>query len=210
MSDSPVYPYGDNLYLNLTSLCPTDCVFCLKHAGRTFRGRDLTLAREPTVDDAWSGVLDAAARRPFSEFVFCGYGESTYRLDAVRDLCARLKRCYPRTPRRLNTVGLGSAVWDRDIVPELAASLHRVRVSLNTADPDQWAALHRPRVEMRATGFDSVLGFVRSCVEAGLDTTVTAVELPGVDLAAVRRLAGALGASFLARPRLDARQARGE
>jgi hypothetical protein len=40
-------------------------------------------------------------------------------------------------------------------------------------------------------------------VAAGLDTRVTAVRLPGVDLEAVAALAGRLGAGFAARPRLD-------
>jgi len=43
---------------------------------------------------------------------------------------------------------------------------------------------------------------VRGCAAAGLDTTVTAVKLPGVDLAAVRRLAASLGAGFRMRPAL--------
>lgn len=209
MKNPAVYPYGENLYLNLTSLCPTECVFCIKYpTGRRFHGSDLSLEREPEVDELWSGILERTARRLYGEFVFCGYGESTYRLDAVLELSFRLKRCYPRSTRRLNTIGLGSAVWDRDIVPELAAGgLTSVSVSLNTADPDQWLRLHRPRPEMREKGFESVLDFVRSCVLSDLTTTVTAVELPGVDLPAVRRLAASLGADFRARPLLTARKA---
>lgn len=207
MKNPAVYPHGENLYLNLTSLCPTECVFCIKHpTGRRFHGSDLSLEREPEVDEIWRDILERTARRLYGEFVFCGYGESTYRLDAVLELSLRLKRCYPRSARRLNTIGLGSAVWDRDIVPELAAGgLTSVSVSLNTADPAQWLRLHRPRPEMREKGFESVLDFVRSCVLSDLTTTVTAVELPGVDLPAVRRLAASLGASFLARPLLTAR-----
>jgi TatD DNase family protein len=200
------YEHGDNLYLNLTALCPTECVFCPKiSAGRRYRGQDLALDSEPGVDAAWADVLERTARRLYAEFVFCGYGESTYRLDAVLDLSRRLKRCYPRSLRRLNTIGLGSLVWDRDIVPELASALTNVNVSLNTSDPAQWVRLHRPRVEMREKGFEAAVEFVRACVLSDLKTTVTAVELPGVDLPAVRRLAESLGASFLARPLLSAR-----
>ena len=204
---SATYPYGENLYLNLTSLCPTDCLFCIKNpAQRRFHGTDLSLEQEPAVDEIWADVLERMAQRLYGEFVFCGYGESTYRLDAVLELSRRLKRYYPRSTRRLNTIGLGSAIWDRDIVPELAAGLTSVSVNLNTADPDQWLKLHRPRLEMREKGFESVLDFVRSCVLSDLRTTVTAVELPGVDLPAVRRLGASLGASFLARPMLTAQE----
>lgn len=209
MPPSTAYPYGENLYLNLTALCPAECVFCVKHeAGRRYRGTDLTIEREPGVDEAWSAVLDFTARRRYDEFVFCGYGESTYRLDAVLELGRRLKRCYPRSARRLNTIGLGSLIWDRDIVPELAASLTHVSVSLNTADPDQWRKLHRPRAEMRDRGFESVLEFIRACARSELKTTVTAVELSGVDLDAVRRLAASLDAGFRARPALSASELR--
>ncbi len=210
MRKSTAYPYGENLYLNLTSLCPTDCLYCIKNpTGHRFHGSDLTLDREPMIEDIWTDVLERTARRLYGEFVFCGYGESTYRLDAVLELSRRLKRYYPRSARRLNTIGLGSAIWGRDIVPELAAHLTSVSVSLNTADPDQWLKLHRPRPEMRSMGFESVLDFVRSCVLSDLQTTVTAVELPGVDLPAVRCLAASLGASFLARPLLTAQEALG-
>jgi len=207
--NTAAYPHAENLYLNLTALCPAECVFCVKHAtGRRYRGADLTLQREPGIEEAWSAVLDRTAHRQFQEFVFCGYGESTYRLDAMLELGRRLKRCYPRSARRLNTIGLGSLIWERDIVPELAAALTGVSVSLNTADPAQWLKLHRPRAEMRAKGFESVLEFIRSCVLADLDTTVTAIELPGVDLASARRLAQSLGAGFRARPALSALELR--
>lgn len=207
---SAVYPYGDNLYLNLTSLCPTECLFCIKDpARRRFHGSDLSLEREPEIDEIWTDVLERTAQRLYGEFVFCGYGESTYRLDAVLELSRRLKRCYPRSARRLNTIGLGNAIWDRDIAPELAQGLTKVSVSLNTADPGQWLRLHRPRPEMREKGFESVLDFVRSCVLSDLPTTVTAVVLPGVDVPAIRRLAESLGADFHARPLLTAREVMG-
>jgi TatD family-associated radical SAM protein len=204
-----VYSEGENLYLNLTSLCPTECVFCVKEpAGRRFHGNDLTLDREPELEEVWSAVLDRTAKRPFDEFVFCGYGESTYRIDVVLELTRRLKRCYPRSKRRLNTVGLGNTIWERNIAPELAATgLTSVSVSLNTADPEQWLKLHRPRLEMREKSFESVLAFIRACLSANIETTVTAVELPGVDLGAVQRLAAALGAAYRARPMLTAEKA---
>jgi len=41
--------------------------------------------------------------------------------------------------------------------------------------------------------------FVARCVEAGLEATCTAVEAPGVDVAAVEALAGQLGAGFRSR-----------
>lgn len=195
------YTYQDGLYLNLTERCPTDCTFCMKGpADRSYRGQDLRLSSEPTLDQAWAAVLARAAEAPFRELVFCGYGESTYRLSDMLELSRRARSAFPGTRLRLNTVGLGSRIHGRDIVPELKAALDAVCVSLNTADPDQWLKLLRPRPEFREGGFESVLDFVRACVASGLETTVTAVELPTVDLSAVAALARALGASFRPRP----------
>ena len=99
-------------------------------------------------------------------------------------------------------MGLGSLIWGRDITPELARLIDAVAVSLNTADPEQWKSLLAPLKPFREKGFSAAQDFVRGCVAAGIKTTVTAVALPGVDMAAVRRLAAALGASFRPRPAL--------
>merc|ERR1719436_768208 len=58
----------------------------------------------------------------------------------------------------------------------------------------------RPRVREKATeaiaAFDAATAFVRSCVVAHMEVEVTAVEMPGSDMEAVRRLAvEELGAS---------------
>jgi TatD family-associated radical SAM protein len=106
---------------------------------------------------------------------------------------------------RLNTIGLGDLICGRSIAPEIKECADAVSVSLNTADPEQWAALHVPRPEFRKQGFDAVLGFIASCAKAGIPTTVTAVAQPGVDIGSVRRLARALGARFRSRPWLGAR-----
>ena len=99
-------------------------------------------------------------------------------------------------------VALGNLIWGRDIVADLKGSLDAVAVSLNTTDPQDWIRLHAPSKKFENKGFASVLMFIKGCVKAGLKTTVTAVELPGTDMPAVRRLAAGLGASFRARPAL--------
>jgi hypothetical protein len=44
-----------------------------------------------------------------------------------------------------------------------------------------------------------VCGFIASLAEAGVEVEATAVERPGVDVAAARKLAEALGAGFRTR-----------
>lgn len=204
LDGAALYDVEDRVYLNLTNRCPVSCRFCIKRAWQMqYRGKDLRLGREPEAGE----LLDALERRLEAggarEVVFCGYGESTYRLDLVSAIGLNL-RLHRRGLRvRLDTIGLGSLIWKRDISRQLALCLDAVSVSLNTADPAQWLELHRPAPEFRERGFAAACGFVSRCVEAGLETRVTAVALPEVDLAAVRELALSLGASFAARPRLD-------
>lgn len=199
------YRYHDGLYVNLTNRCPTACRFCIKFGWKMkYRGYDLKLgAGEPSTARILEAVAEAARERPFSELVFCGYGESTYRLADMLSLCAEFARSYPGARRRLNTVGLGNLINRRSIAGDLAGGLDAVSVSLNASDPAQWVELMRPLPEFAELGFESVKEFIRECAAAVPDTTVTAVEQPGVDLAALKRLAESLGARWRERPYLD-------
>jgi TatD family-associated radical SAM protein len=201
-----LYEHRDGLYLNLTNRCPTACAFCVKKDwGWQFRGHDLRLgAREPTVPEIVAGLDERlSGSKTYAELVFCGYGEPTMRINALLAAGIYARRRRPELPLRLNTVGLGSLIQERDIVPDLAALLDSVSVSVNVADSARWEELHRPRPEYRGRGFAAVREFVAGCVAAGLRTRVTAVELPGSDLGEVRALARELGADFLARPALS-------
>lgn len=198
-----LYELEDRLYLNLTNRCPVACRFCIKRGWEMqFRGQDLHLEREPELDE----LLPALERRfetlPPREVVFCGYGECTYRLDLVSAIGLNLRLHRKGVRVRLDTIGLGSLIWGRDISRQLALCLDSVSVSLNTADAAQWEELHRPAPAFQGGGFQAAKDFIEACVRAGLDTRVTAVAQPGVDLAAVAALAGRLGAGFAARPLL--------
>ena len=201
-----VYRYQDGLYVNLTNRCPTACGFCIKFTWKMrYRGYDLRLDnQEPTVDEVLDAVEAAGRERAFREIVFCGYGESTYRLEDMLAVCDALAQRHPGARRRLNTIGLGDLINGRSIARELAGRLDAVSVSLNTADPAQWIDIHRPLPEFRETGFAAVQEFLRECARRVADTTATAVDRPGVDVAGCRRLAESLGARWRERPHLDA------
>jgi len=198
------YPLKKGIYLNITNRCPTVCRFCIKRILKwRFERWNFRLAGgEPPAAAVLAAFAAVARRRNFSEVVFCGYGESTYRLPDMLEISRTVRSRHPGTSLRLNTVGLGNLIWGRDIVPELKGALDAVAVSLNTADPEQWVRIHSPLPPFRVRGFESALEFIRGCAAAGLQTTVTAVRLPGVDLAAVRRRAAYLRASFRTRPAL--------
>lgn len=201
-----LYEHAGGAYLNLTNRCPVACSFCVKTEWEhRFEGSDLNLkGREPSVPE----ILAALEKRldeepPPKEVVFCGFGEPTFRLDAIEAVGRWLRGSGRKIPLRLNTVGLGDLIHARDIVPELALAVDAVSVSLNTADPAQWLAMHRPAPAYRAEGFAAAREFARKCVKAGLRTRVTAVDQPGVDLEPLRAFAAEIGAEFLARPALD-------
>ena len=200
-----VYRYHDGLYVNFTNRCPTACRFCIKFKWKMrYRSYDLKLnGHEPSTAEVLAAIDSAGRERAFDEIVFCGYGESTYRLADMLAVCEELKRRYPHARRRLNTIGLGNLINGRSIAAELARGLDSVSVSLNTADPRQWVEMHNPLEPFAKDGFESVKQFIRECAAVIGDTAVTAVQREGVDLDACRRLAESLGACWRERPYLD-------
>ena len=198
-----LYEKDRSLYLNLTNRCPVSCSFCVKVPwDYQFEGHDLRIkGPEPTTEE----LLNALKRKleipnPWREVVFCGFGESTYRLAEMSAVGLYLKARHPELSLRLNTVGLGNLIWGRDITPDLALFLDEVAVSLNTSNPKQWVELHRPAPAYRAAGFEASRRFAQRCVAAGIRTRVTAVALPDVDLRPLAYYAQTIGADFLARP----------
>ena len=77
------YSYGKNLYVNTTNRCDMHCDFCLRQSGDGVGEADsLWLEREPTREEIWED-LQKRDLNAFSELVFCGYGEPTYRLHDI-------------------------------------------------------------------------------------------------------------------------------
>ena len=128
------YTVGDGLYLNITNQCTNSCDFCIRNNGDGAYGSDsLWLEREPSAEE----VLDAVREydlSDFSELVFCGYGEPTYRLDVMLCVCRKIKSEYPDTKIRLNTNGHASRIAGRDVSGELAGLVDTVSISLNSSD----------------------------------------------------------------------------
>lgn len=199
----PRFAYAANggVYLNVTSRCHAACSFCGKF-GRAwdYGGLDLRLPREPDAAELAAAALRTRRESGAGgETVFCGYGEPTLRLPVVLE-AAPLLRADGARRLRVNTLGLGSASAGRDIVPDLAAAVDAVSVSLNAGDAATWRAVVNPRPDLAEDGYARVLDFIRACVRSGLETTATAVALPGVDLVAAEAAARSTGARFRLRP----------
>lgn len=198
---SLVYEYDGGLYANITSRCPTACAFCIKFSWKyQYRGHNLKLPGEPTVEE----ILAAAPQdlSKYREVVFCGYGESTYRLVEMKRLSEAFRQRGAKR-LRLNTVGLGNLINGRNIAPDLVKIVDAVSVSLNTVDPAKYAEIMRPLPEFKDKALESVKEFIGESAKHVPDTTVTAVGLPGVDTDAVKKEAERRGAKFRLRPVLE-------
>ncbi len=189
-----VYRLEGSLYVNLTNRCSAHCAFCPRDRDRRFRGQDLTLQREPTAAETLQAIGDPGR---FGEIVFCGLGEPVLRLPVLLAVAREIKQRGGRV--RVNTNGQADAVFQRDILPDCRGAVDEWSVSLNTAHPEQYQQWVRP-----ATGpetFPRVLDFIGRAVQAGFRVSVTAVESPEVDAAALQALCRRLGARYRGRER---------
>jgi len=186
------YTLRDALYVNLTTRCNADCVFCDRKGEAIIKGHNLRIDREPSAAEVIAEIDDP---KRYREIVFCGYGEPTIRLDVLKEVAAWVKALGGKT--RLNTDGHGSLINHRNIVPELVGLLDAVSVSLNSPDPHQYGELMRldgPRF------FEAMLEFTRECVRSLPLVMMTVVDLDTVDKERARLLVEELGAKFVTRP----------
>jgi TatD DNase family protein len=187
------YPLKNSLYINLTIRCNADCVFCDRKGDAVVKGHNLKIEREPTAEEVIREIGDPTR---YNEIVFCGYGEPTIRLDALKDVARWVKERGGRT--RLNTDGHGNVINKRNIVPELVGLVDAVSISLNSTDPQQYGAL------MRLDGsryFPAMVEFAREAVRVLPRVVMTIVDLQEVDEATARRFVEEeVGAVFSKRP----------
>jgi TatD DNase family protein len=181
------------LYINLTIRCNADCVFCDRKGEAVIKGHNLRITREPTVEEVIREIGDPTK---YDEIVFCGYGEPTIRLDAVKEISKWVKEHGGKT--RLNTDGHGNVINKRNIVPELVGLLDAVSISLNTTDPKQYGEL------MQIDGerfFRAMVEFAKESVKVIPKVVMTIVDLNEVDEQKARRFVEEeIGATFSIRP----------
>jgi TatD DNase family protein len=188
-----VYRLKDSLYINMTIRCNADCVFCDRKGEAVIKGHNLRIDREPTPREVIESIGDPTRYR---EIVFCGYGEPTIRLDALKEVAAWVKARGGKT--RINTDGHGNVIHKRNIVPELAGLIDAVSISLNSTDPVQYGAL------MRLDGakyFAAMIEFAKEAVKVIPRVVMTVVDLDEVDKEKARSLVeNEIGATFITRP----------
>ena len=187
------YTLRDSLYVNLTIRCNADCVFCDRKGDAVIKGHNLKIDREPSVEEVIGEIGDPTR---YAEIVFCGYGEPTIRLEALKEIARWVKQKGGKT--RLNTDGHGSVINKRNIVPELVGLLDAVSISLNTTDPVQYGELMRidgPRF------FQAMVEFAKESARLLPKVVMTIVDLDEVDGEKARAFVEKeIGALFSTRP----------
>jgi TatD DNase family protein len=183
------YQIRNSLYLNITNRCTNACRFCAKFKDFTVKGHQLALPHEPTHAEVIAAIGDPSR---YEEVVFCGYGEPLLRLDLVKDVAGWLKTQGVKV--RINTDGQANLVYGRNILPELSGLVDSLSVSLNAADAktyQKWC-----QSEFGEAGYAAVKEFLQLARGVIPEVVASAVTLPGLDIAACRKVADELGVEF--------------
>ncbi|GJQ58551.1 MAG: YchF/TatD family DNA exonuclease [Candidatus Scalindua sp. AMX11] len=186
------YVIRNSLYLNITSRCSNRCLFCSRETAPYVKGYYLGLEKEPTIEELITAIADPSS---YDEVVFCGFGESTERLDVLTAVAKYLKE--KGAVVRLDTNGLGDLINGRSICEELKGLIDTICISLNTDSADEYQRLCRPSFDGQS--YSSLLSFIKKAKEFIPDVMVSVVSIPGVDIESCRKIAEELGVRFRVR-----------
>jgi TatD DNase family protein len=99
---------------------------------------------EPDFPMLQAAVQHLGAFEKWREFIWCGYGEPTFRLDLILEAAPWLRSCGAKI--RLNTNGHGCVIHGRDVIADLAQAVDEVSISLNAPSQGRYLELCRPDV----------------------------------------------------------------
>lgn len=190
------YWRGSSFYLNPSSQCMNDCLFCVRNYGDGVFGFNLMLDTDPTPEEL-TDAIESTWSPEFDDVAIVGFGEPLLNLDAAL-AGIRMVKELSDVKVRMNTNGQGLLIHpSRDITQELAdAGLDRVQISLNAPDPETYFQLCKPK--MGRSTYESILEFTERC-KSLMKVELSAVDIPGVDIDACRGLAERLGVGFRVR-----------
>lgn len=141
------YTYGDprRLYLNVTNRCTNRCSFCVRYRAEGLGGAILWGDPEPDFQALQATIETRGGPEGFGEFIWCGFGEPTFRLDLITEAAPWLRSS--RAKIRLNTNGHACLIHGCDVLPELAQATDEVSVSLNAPNCQRYLELCRPDLD---------------------------------------------------------------
>jgi TatD DNase family protein len=173
------YKIRNSLYLNITRRCNADCYFCDRKGEAVVKGHNLRIEKEPSIPEIISSIGNPT---DYDEVVFCGYGEPTIRIDAVKEVARWIKDRGGKV--RLNTDGHGEVINKRNIIPELVGLIDSISISLNSVDPEQYGKIMRIDGERLHT---AMICFAREAKKHIPDVTMTVVDTKEVDVERARK-----------------------
>lgn len=161
---------------------------------------NLKLDHEPTVEEILCAINLRMNQMPSSEIVFCGYGEPLIRLDTVLTIAHEFKQKYLGVKVRVDTNGQVSFLYpNRNVAKELKQNgVDRMSISLNAPDRETYAWICKPTYSLAA--YSAVIQFIKDCKSEDLETEVTIVAIPQLDIAACKKVAQELGVPLRIRP----------
>lgn len=195
MQNTYVYKVDDNLYINLTNRCSNRCEFCVRYYDKPVYG-DLWIGHEPTAQEVID-ILDKCYNlADYREIVFCGFGEPTYRFDAIEKISEYIHSKGART--RINTNGQANEILGEDITERIVKCIDTINVSLNATDAEKYDKICHSQYGLRA--FDIMLDFAKKCVEHGGNVVLSIVDCVGEEeIAKAGKIAEKIGAKLRVR-----------
>jgi TatD DNase family protein len=193
------YAYGDSrhLYLNVTNRCTNRCSFCVRNYRKGLGGANLWGGDEPDFMKLRDAILARGSFPELSEFIWCGFGEPTFRLDLIMESASWLRSSGAKI--RLNTNGHGNLIHGRDILPELSKAVDEVSISMNAPDVVRYKELCNPDFGCPPLPpeyfWDSMLDFLRRApaLFSGVQASVAGVGLTDEEVERSRKLALSFG-----------------
>jgi cyclic pyranopterin phosphate synthase len=186
----------NSFYINPTSRCINDCLFCVRHFGDGVFGFNLALDEDPSIEELVSEI-EATWKPEFDDIAIVGFGEPLLNLDGSIAAIQKMKE-LSTAPIRMNTNGQALLLYpSRDVAQELAdAGMDRIQISLNAHDSDTYVRLCQPKLGRVA--YDSILEFALRCRPL-MRVEFSVVDIPGVDIEACRGIAERMGVEFRVR-----------
>lgn len=155
-----VYTYGNSVYMNITNKCPCSCVFCIRSNGDGLGSAEsLWLKKDPTLEEI-EDEINKFDFSPYSEVVFCGYGEPTQALDNLIASAKYLKEKYG-LKIRLNSNGLSDLINGKETAKLLEGIVDSISISLNAPNAKRYQEVSRSRFGEDA--FPALLKFAEDC-----------------------------------------------
>ena len=188
--DTYAYILDGNLYINLTNKCSNGCDFCVRNERASYYGNYLWLRNgDPSAEAVIAQVRGMGDLSRFKEVVFCGFGEPTYKVKEMVELCDYFHEKGLST--RLNTNGQGNLINKRDIVPELKGKIDFVNVSLNASCAEKYQPICRS--QYGENGFAALVEFAKICKRNGVNCRFSIVDCIGEEeVEACKRLAASV------------------